>query len=119
TRFGNYVVPNNVRRWFDEALAAAGLAHMKFHGLRHNASLILRNLGIDPVVRKEMLGHSRLDMTDGVYGHTTPKMHKKAAEEINRVFGSEEEKGKEDESHGVEEEEDGGDENQGGREKRK
>ena len=59
---------------------------MKFHGLRHNASLILRRLGIDPVVRKEMLGHTSMDMTDGVYGHTTPKMHEEAAQEIDRLL---------------------------------
>jgi integrase len=63
---------------------------MKFHALRHNASLILRKLGIDPVVRKEMLGHSHLDMTDRVYGHTTPDMHEQAAQEIDRLLHEEE-----------------------------
>ena len=62
---------------------------MKFHALRHNASLILRRLKIDPVVRMEMLGHTSLDMTDGTYGHATQQMHKKAAEEIDRLFGEE------------------------------
>jgi integrase len=90
TRFGNYIVSNELRRWFDELLQAVGIEHMKFHGLRHNASLILRKLGIDPVVRKEMLGHTSLDMTDGVYGHTTPKMHKEAAQEIDRLLDEEE-----------------------------
>jgi integrase len=56
------------------------------HALRHNASLILRKLGIDPVVRKEMLGHASIDMTDGIYGHTTPTMHKEAAQEIDRLL---------------------------------
>ncbi len=86
TRFGNYIASSNIRRWFDELLQKAGIEHMKFHALRHNASLILRKLGIDPVVRKEMLGHANLDMTDGVYGHTTPKMHEKAAQEIDRLL---------------------------------
>jgi integrase len=59
---------------------------MKFHASRHNASLILRRLNIDPVVRKEILGHSSLSMTDDVYGHSTPKMHQEAAQEIDRLF---------------------------------
>ncbi len=59
---------------------------MKFHVLRHNASLILRGLGIDPVVRKEMFGHAGMGMTDGVYGHTTLKMHREAAQEIDRLL---------------------------------
>jgi hypothetical protein len=45
-------------------------------------------VGIDPVVRKEMLGYTSIDMTDGVYGHTTPKMHQEAAQEIDHIdFG--------------------------------
>jgi integrase len=57
-----------------------------FHALRYNAPLILRRLKIDPVVRKEMLGHSSLSVTDDVYGHSTPTMHKEAAQEIERLF---------------------------------
>jgi len=60
---------------------------MKFHALRHNASLILRRLGIDPVVRKEMMGHRSLRLTDDVYGHSTPEMHREAANELDRLFG--------------------------------
>ncbi len=85
TRTGNYFVPASIEGWFNKLLENAGIEHMKFHGLRHNASLILRRLGIDPVVRKEMLGHASTDMTDGVYGHTTLKMHKEAAQEIDRL----------------------------------
>jgi integrase len=90
TRTGNYINPNGIWDIFERLLKIAGLEHMKFHALRHNASVILRRLGIDPVVRREMLGHSRLDMTDIVYGHTTSKMHQEAAKEIDRLFGDEE-----------------------------
>jgi integrase len=76
--------PASIEKWFSTLLQKTGIEHTKFHGLRHNASLILRRLGIDPVVRKEMLGHASMDMTDGVYGHTTPKMHREAAQEIDR-----------------------------------
>ncbi len=90
TRFGNYIVAGNIQRCFDKLLQVAGIEHIKFHALRHNASLILRKLGIDPVVRKEMLGHSHLDMTDRVYGHTTPDMHEQAAQGIDRLLHEEE-----------------------------
>ncbi len=33
-----------------------------------------------------MLGHTSIDMTDGVYGHTTSKMHQEAAQEIDRLL---------------------------------
>jgi integrase len=42
SHFGNYFFPGFIRVCFDELLERAGLKHMKFHGLRHNASLILR-----------------------------------------------------------------------------
>lgn len=89
TGHGSYLHPYRIGNVFDRLLQRAGLEHMKFHALRHNASLILRNLGIDPVVRKEMLGHSSLAMTDDIYGHSTPKMHKQAAEQMNQLFDSE------------------------------
>jgi integrase len=85
TRTGNYLTPTHIRASFDILLRAAGIEHMKFHALRHNATLILRKLGIDPVVRKEILGHTSLDMTDGVYGHADQKMHKQASAR-NRSF---------------------------------
>ncbi len=86
TCYGSYIDPSHIRRCFDRLLQVAGIEHMKFHALRHNTSLILRRLKIDPVVRKEMLGHLRLDMTDGVYGHTTSDMHREAAQEIYRLL---------------------------------
>jgi integrase len=86
THSGNYIVPSSIERWFVKLLQKAGIEQMKFHGLRHNASLILRRLGIDPVVRKEIFGHTRVDMTDGPYGHTTPNMHREAAQEIDRLL---------------------------------
>jgi integrase len=67
-------------------LKAAGLQHMKFHALRHNASSILRKLKLDPVVRKEILGHANIDMTDEVYGHATSEDHQDAAQEMDRSF---------------------------------
>jgi integrase len=51
---------------------------------------MLRLMGVDPVVRKEMLGHENLSMTDGVYEHSTSEMHRKVAEMIDRLYGDEE-----------------------------
>ncbi|WP_201391195.1 site-specific integrase [Ktedonobacter sp. SOSP1-52] len=87
TRGGNYITPQSLTRCFDRLLGIAGLEHMKFHALRHNASRILRKLKIDPVVRMEMLGHTSLEMTDITYGHATQEQHKEAAEDIDRLFG--------------------------------
>ena len=39
TRYGTYLTPTTIQQRFGRLLQAAGLAHMKFHALRHNASL--------------------------------------------------------------------------------
>lgn len=89
---GNYMDPNYVREMFDKILKAAGIEHMKFHALRHNANAILRRMKIDAVVRKEMLGHEKINMTEEVYGRATSEEHQEAALEIDRLFGRKEDK---------------------------
>ncbi len=84
--YGNYIDPNYVRDMFRKILKAAGLERMKFHALRHNANSILRKMKIDAVVRKEILGHEKIDMTEEVYGHATQEDHQEAAQKIDRSF---------------------------------
>ncbi|GCE15298.1 tyrosine-type recombinase/integrase [Tengunoibacter tsumagoiensis] len=91
TRVGGFMSDDHIRHHFSKLLKEAGIEHTKFHALRHNASMLLRRLGIDPVVRKEMLGHSSISMTDDVYGHATRKMHKDAASQIENLFKKENE----------------------------
>jgi integrase len=43
-------------------------------------------MGIDPMVRKEILGHRSIMMADDVYGHSTLRMHKETTKEIDRLF---------------------------------
>jgi integrase len=83
---GNYINPKHVETVFGKLLKRAGLGHMKFHALRHNASGILRRLKIDAVVRMKILGHEKIEMTDGVYGHTTLEDLKEAMQELDQYF---------------------------------
>jgi integrase len=83
---GGYLFPTSVRVSFERLLRRAKIPHTKFHALRHNASLILRKLGIDSVVRREMLGHNSLELTDVIYGHATQEMHQQAAKDLGRMF---------------------------------
>ncbi|GCE12107.1 tyrosine-type recombinase/integrase [Tengunoibacter tsumagoiensis] len=88
---GGFMTDANIRYHFSRLLKEASIEHTKFHALRHNASMILRRLGIDSVVRKEMLGHSSISMTDDVYGHATRKMHRDAATQMENLFKKENE----------------------------
>ena len=67
-----YVFPNPktdepykwlTRRSFSTALKRAGIGKMRFHDLRHTAATYMVRGGIDLVTVKELLGHSRIDVT--------------------------------------------------------
>ncbi|HEX6479072.1 MAG TPA: tyrosine-type recombinase/integrase [Ktedonobacteraceae bacterium] len=59
---------------------------MRFHDLRHSAATILPSMGINIKVVQEMLGHSRISTTLGVYSHVLPGMQEEAAEKIGDLF---------------------------------
>jgi integrase len=88
---GSYINPNYLRVAFLSLLKKAGLGHMRLHDLRHSARTILRALGVDPIVIREILGWtSTSQVTDDVYGHSLPEMHEEAMDKLDSAFGEEE-----------------------------
>jgi integrase len=75
-----------VRREFAHLLQKAGLPHIRFHDLRHTAAMLHFAQRINPKVGSEMLGHSDIAITLGLYGHVTPRMQKEAAETLDKLF---------------------------------
>lgn len=71
---GGYFNPNYLLRVFQKILQGAGLAHMRFHDLRHSAATILLAKGVNIKVISELLGHSDIVITLRVYGHLLPSM---------------------------------------------
>jgi len=70
-----------ILRHFERARAATGLAHVRFHDLRHtNASWLIQS-GADPVTVRDLLGHSSLAVT-GRYSHLTTAHLKKAVRRL-------------------------------------
>ncbi len=64
----------------------AGVKKIKFHGMRHTfATLALEN-GTQPHVVQQMLGHKRIEITLGIYGHVLPNMQEEAAEKMAAIF---------------------------------
>ena len=47
---------------------------MHFHDLRHSAATILLAMGVNIKVVQEILGHSQVNMTLGIYFHVLPGM---------------------------------------------
>ncbi|MGG7101020.1 tyrosine-type recombinase/integrase [Rhodococcus sp. 24CO] len=79
--------PNEVsRRWRTRvanaraALGAEALPVVTLHGLRHTHATILLELGVNPKVVQERLGHSTISTTMNIYSHVTPTMQRSAAD---------------------------------------
>ena len=88
TGVGTPLDPRNVTRYFQRALAAAGLPKQRFHDTRHAfASLLLAN-GKHARTVMEILGHSQIAVTMNTYSHVIPALKKDAAQEIDRILGS-------------------------------
>ena len=87
---GGYLNPIHVLRMFKKILERAELPHMHFHDLRHSAATILISMGINPKVIQELLGHSDISITLGIYGHLFPSMQKDIVDKWQGVFGHDE-----------------------------
>ena len=61
---------------------------MHFHDLRHSAATILISMGINQKVIQEMLGHSDISITLGIYGHLFPSMQQDVVDKWQNVFSS-------------------------------
>jgi integrase len=85
-RNGSYLNADQVRNELRVILAEAGLSARTFHKLRHSAATILFAAGVNPKVVQEMLGHSNISMTLGLYGDVLPDMQQEVANIMDDVF---------------------------------
>jgi integrase len=68
------------------AVKRAGLAHKKFHTLRHTcASLLLAN-NVHPKIVQERLGHARIEITLQTYSHLLPTSQDRAVEVLSEAI---------------------------------
>lgn len=69
---GEPVSGQSLGRRFREALEAAGLPAVTFHGLRHSAASQLLSLGAPVTTVQKRLGHARASTTLDIYSHQLP-----------------------------------------------
>lgn len=67
-------------------LRRAGLPGIRFHDLRHTAATLLLGQGMHAKVVADMLGHSAIAITLDLYSHTSPAMHRQAAQAMDAVL---------------------------------
>ncbi len=71
----------DVKRKFDEARKAAGIADFRFHDLRHTAATRLADAGVNVVVIAEILGHGDIRTTKR-YSHAMDEAKREAVEKL-------------------------------------
>jgi len=76
-----------VLRSFKQLVERAGLSDMRFHDLRHSAATLLLASGVNMKVVQELLGHSYISTTLGMYGHVLPDMQQAASDKMDELFG--------------------------------
>jgi integrase len=61
---------------------AAGVRRIKFHGLRHTMATLMLSASVPPQVVQRRLGHSKIEMTLGIYSHVLPGQQADAAAKL-------------------------------------
>ena len=72
-------VNNLGQREYLRIVRAAAVRPIKFHGLRHTSATLMLAAGVPPHVVAQRLGHKKVEITLGIYGHVLPTMQRDAA----------------------------------------
>jgi len=72
----------SIQKTWTNALKTSGIAHCRFHDLRHTFASRLVMSGVDIVTVKELMGHKDIKMTMR-YSHPTPEHKLHAVESLN------------------------------------
>ena len=63
----------------------AGLKKIRVHDFRHSHASLLIDMGINPLLISERLGHERVETTLNTYSHLYPSRADELAEKLNKV----------------------------------
>ncbi|HBZ10537.1 MAG TPA: hypothetical protein DEO65_11745 [Bacillus bacterium] len=64
--------PNTIHKQSLYDIKLAGVKQVRFHDLRHTHASIMLEIGENPKVISERLGHSNTNITLNKYSHVTP-----------------------------------------------
>lgn len=86
-RHGLHQAPPAMYVTYKRFLRKAGIADASFHATRHGHATSLLEMGENPRVVQERLGHSNVSVTLGIYGHVTPTMQQQTIAKLDARFG--------------------------------
>ncbi|GIP40791.1 site-specific integrase [Paenibacillus sp. J31TS4] len=78
--------PSALDKHYDHDIALADVPRIRFHDMRHTHATTLLQLGENPKVVQERLGHASINVTLNTYSHVLPNMQKSAAEKLDSAF---------------------------------
>jgi integrase len=81
--------PRNFLRTYKSLLERAGLPPLSLHALRHTFATMLLAEGENPKVVQELLGHSSISTTLGIYSKVLPSLKQKAVEKVDSILRGE------------------------------
>jgi integrase len=88
-QYGFYMVRRVAAKQLKAILKEAGLPlEVTPHDLRHSFATLLFAAGVNPKVVQEVLGHSNIATTLGMYGDVLPDMQGGVGAIVDRAFGS-------------------------------
>lgn len=80
---------NHSRVWLGEAITykcdKLGLKHIRVHDLRHSHASVLINLGANPLMISERLGHENVNITMNTYAHLFKSHQKEIIEKLEGI----------------------------------
>jgi integrase len=73
-------------RFWKPLLKRAGLPGIPFKNVRHTGASLLLELGTNPKVVQELLGHTSFRVTMDSYGHVLPGAHRRAVKDLAEMI---------------------------------
>lgn len=83
---GQPLYPRTVAQNFTNIIKKAKVPQIRIHDLRHTHATLLMELGENPKVVAERLGHSNIATTLRTYSHVTPKMQEEAVKNFGTAL---------------------------------
>lgn len=78
--------PGSLNKHLTAICKRAGVRRIRFHDLRHSCATLLLEQGVELVVIKELLGHTKLHTTADIYAHVRLRLQQEAIEAMGRAL---------------------------------